>query len=192
MKLRAIGDDVIIHPIDNPELSHGGIHLPQREKRKVINQGLVIAKGPEVREELDIADHVLFTNYTGSKISLASGGIFFVIPERFIIAVMTGSEVVLVDTKMMKTLAREYSKVIVIEENTLMGGFGSNLRNWCADNVKIRDSFHTLGIPDEFVVHGPRNRLLDDIGLSPEKIADYVLNLVGKKVKRSKLKELVK
>ena len=96
------------------------------------------------------------------------------------------------DTKMMKTLAREYSKVIVIEENTLMGGFGSNLRNWCADNVKIRDSFHTLGIPDEFVVHGPRNRLLDDIGLSPEKIADYVLNLVGKKVKRSKLKELVK
>ena len=107
MKLRAIGDDVIIHPIDNPELSHGGIHLPQREKRKVINQGLVIAKGPEVREELDIADHVLFTNYTGSKISLASGGIFFVIPERFIIAVMTGSEVVLVDTKMMKRIIQE-------------------------------------------------------------------------------------
>ena len=96
------------------------------------------------------------------------------------------------DTKMMKTLAREYSRVITVEENTLMGGFGANLRNWCADNVNIKDSFHTLGISDEFVNHGSRNQLLDDVGLSPEKIADYVLNLMGKNAKSSKLKELVK
>ena len=96
------------------------------------------------------------------------------------------------DIKMMKTLAREYSRVITIEENTLLGGFGSNLRNWCADNVKIKDSFHTLGIPDEFVNHGSRNQLLEDVGLSPEKIADYVLNLMGKNAKSSELKELVK
>ena len=96
------------------------------------------------------------------------------------------------DIKMMKTLAREYSRVITIEENTLLGGFGSNLRNWCADNVKIKGSFHTLGIPDDFVVHGSRNQLLEDVGLSPEKIADYVLNLMGKNAKSSELKELVK
>ena len=96
------------------------------------------------------------------------------------------------DTKMMKELAREYSIVITIEENTRMGGFGANLRNWCADNVKIKESFHTLAIPDEFVTHGPRKQLLDDVGLSPEKIADYILNLIRKTAKSRNLKELVK
>ena len=96
------------------------------------------------------------------------------------------------DTKMMKELAREYSIVITIEENTGMGGFGANLRNWCADNVKIKESFHTLAIPDEFVTHGPRKQLLDDVGLSPEKIADYILNLIRKTAKSRNLKELVK
>ena len=96
------------------------------------------------------------------------------------------------DTKMMQELAREYSIVITIEENTRMGGFGANLRNWCADNVKIKESFHTLAIPDEFVTHGPRKQLLDDVGLSPEKIADYILNLIRKTAKSRNLKELVK
>ena len=96
------------------------------------------------------------------------------------------------DTKMMKELAREYSIVITIEENTRMGGFGANLRNWCAENVNIRESFHTLAISDEFVTHGPRKQLLDDVGLSPEKIADYISNLIRKTAKSRNLKELVK
>ena len=96
------------------------------------------------------------------------------------------------DTKMMQELAREYSIVITIEENTRMGGFGANLRNWCAENVNIRESFHTLAIPDEFVTHGPRKQLLDDVGLSPEKIADYISNLIRKTAKSRNLKELVK
>ena len=96
------------------------------------------------------------------------------------------------DTKMMKALARDYSIVITIEENTLLGGFGANLRNWCADNVRIRDSIHTLGIPDDFVTHGSRSQLLDDVGLSPEKIADYVSNIMGKSAKSIKLKVLAK
>ncbi|MCH8303941.1 MAG: 1-deoxy-D-xylulose-5-phosphate synthase [Candidatus Marinimicrobia bacterium] len=96
------------------------------------------------------------------------------------------------DTKMMQELAREYSIVITIEENTRMGGFGANLRNWCAENVNIRESFHTLAISDEFVTHGPRKQLLDDVGLSPEKIADYISNLIRKTAKSRNLKELVK
>ncbi|TFB11012.1 1-deoxy-D-xylulose-5-phosphate synthase [Candidatus Marinimicrobia bacterium MT.SAG.3] len=96
------------------------------------------------------------------------------------------------DKKMMKELAREYSIVITIEENTRLGGFGVNLRNWCAENVNIRESFHTLAISDEFVTHGPRKQLLDDVGLSPEKIADYISNLIKKTAKSRNLKELVK
>jgi len=96
------------------------------------------------------------------------------------------------DVKMMKELAKEYSVIITIEENTIMGGFGANLRSWCAEHVNIKESFHSLGIPDEFVAHGSRKQLLDDVGLSPEKIAEYTSNLIGKSTISSRMKELVK
>ena len=73
-----------------------------------------------------------------------------------------------------------------------MGGFGANLRNWCSDNSIKTERFFTLGIPDGFVTHGSRNQLLDDVGLSPEKIADYVSNIMGKSAKSIKLKVLAK
>ena len=106
MKLKSLGDDCIIHPLDNPE-KFGMIHLPEREKREVINQGIVVAKGPLVTSELETADHVLFNGYSGDKVSLASGGIFFVIPEAFIIAKMTESKVVLMDTLMMERIIQQ-------------------------------------------------------------------------------------
>lgn len=113
MRLRPLGHDVLIHPIDNPEMSQSGsLHLPEREKRKVINQGIVIAKGPDVKEDIEIADHVYFNGYTGDEIpaptgdqiALAKGGFFYVIPEEFIIAAKTTSTVVLIDTVMMKRI----------------------------------------------------------------------------------------
>ncbi len=106
MKLKPIGDDCIIHPIDNPE-KIGMIHVPEREKRDVINQGIVVAKGPLVTSEIETSDHVLFNGYSGDKVSLASGGIFFVIPESYVIAVMTGSKVVLTDTEVMKRIIQQ-------------------------------------------------------------------------------------
>ena len=81
---------------------------------------------------------------------------------------------------------------ITIEENTIMGGFGANLRNWCSDNSIKTERFFTLGIPDDFVTHGSRNQLLDDVGLSPEKITEFAAAVLGGKVKSGDVKELVK
>ncbi|MCH8289042.1 MAG: 1-deoxy-D-xylulose-5-phosphate synthase [Candidatus Marinimicrobia bacterium] len=96
------------------------------------------------------------------------------------------------DKKMMKSLSREYPVRITIEENTIMGGFGANLRNWCSDNSIKTERFFTLGIPDDFVTHGSRNQLLDDVGLSPEKITEFAAAVLGEKVKSGDVKELVK
>ncbi len=96
------------------------------------------------------------------------------------------------DKKMMKSLSREYPVRITIEENTIMGGFGANLRNWCSDNSIKTERFFTLGIPDDFITHGSRNQLLDDVGLSPEKITEFAAAVLGKKVKSGDVKELVK
>lgn len=96
------------------------------------------------------------------------------------------------DTKMMKQLSKEYSTLITIEENTIMGGFGANLRNWCSTNKINTEKLFSLGIPDNFITHGSRKQLLDDVNLSPEKIADYASKKLGKSLKQPKAKALVK
>ncbi|MCH8927480.1 MAG: 1-deoxy-D-xylulose-5-phosphate synthase [Candidatus Marinimicrobia bacterium] len=96
------------------------------------------------------------------------------------------------DVKMMKRLSRKYSTLITIEENTIMGGFGANLRNWCSANNINTENLFTLGIPDNFITHGSRKQLLDDVNLSPEKIAEFVSNKLNNPLEKSKTKALAK
>ena len=96
------------------------------------------------------------------------------------------------DTKMMKQLSKEYSTLITIEENTLLGGFGANLRNWCSINKIESENLFTLGIPDNFITHGSRKQLLDDVDLSAEKIAKFVITKLGKYLDITKTKALAK
>ncbi len=55
--------------------------------------------------------------------------------------------------------------VITIEENALMGGFGSAVLE-AANRLGVNtERFKVLAIPDEFVEHGDRDELLADLGL---------------------------
>ncbi|RKZ15383.1 1-deoxy-D-xylulose-5-phosphate synthase, partial [bacterium] len=57
-----------------------------------------------------------------------------------------------------------------VEDNALMGGFGSaileTLNRW-----RIKRDVLNLGIPDRFIEHGARTLLLEKLGLSKEGIA---------------------
>lgn len=110
MKLQPVRSDVIIHPIDHAPMSSGGIiHTAEAQRKRKINQGVVVAIGPLVPDDIGIttADHVLFNAYSGDKIVLASGGEFIVIPYHHILAKLSGSDVVLVDTVTMERLVNE-------------------------------------------------------------------------------------
>ncbi|MCA9060568.1 MAG: 1-deoxy-D-xylulose-5-phosphate synthase, partial [Planctomycetaceae bacterium] len=55
--------------------------------------------------------------------------------------------------------------VITIEENAIVGGFGSAVLE-AACRMQLNTShFRVLGIPDEFVEHGDRDELLCSLGL---------------------------
>ncbi len=69
-------------------------------------------------------------------------------------------------------LAR-FSRLVVLEENVLSGGFGSAVLER-AQTGPGSASILRLGLPDRFVPHGPRARLLDDVGLSPATVAERV------------------
>jgi 1-deoxy-D-xylulose-5-phosphate synthase len=76
------------------------------------------------------------------------------------------------DTALLDELAATHARIVTIEENVLCGGFGSAVAEHLADtDVRVR----RFGLPDRFVAHGDRERLLADLGLTPEAIAAAVL-----------------
>ena len=103
--LTPIGDDCIIHPFEYPT-KIGSIWVPDRTRKRA-NQGIIIAKGPLVSDDLDTADHVFFNGYTGDQLAFEDHGKFFVIPESHIICKVNKSTVVLMDTETVKRIIQE-------------------------------------------------------------------------------------
>ena len=75
-----------------------------------------------------------------------------------------------------KTLLDTKTPVITVEENALIGGFGSMVATFLANNNPL--PIYTLGVKDEFVGHGSVKEQFEDNGFTAENltvIADRLL-----------------
>ncbi len=64
-------------------------------------------------------------------------------------------------------LAEEHDALLLVEENSLMGGFSSAVLELLADrDILGRLKVRRLGLPDRFIPHGPVRRLRDDVRLN--------------------------
>ncbi|HRY30535.1 MAG TPA: transketolase C-terminal domain-containing protein, partial [Elusimicrobiota bacterium] len=72
-------------------------------------------------------------------------------------------------------LARRAPLLVTVEENTVVGGFGGALRELLeGERVEIR----TIALPDGFVEHGSQPKLREKYGLTADKIAERVTELL--------------
>lgn len=78
-----------------------------------------------------------------------------------------------IDEKMLNRISKTHSTIITIEENNLRGGFGNYINSFVGEN-DLGIQVKSLGIPDQFIEHGPRNLLLKNIDLDPEGIAAQI------------------
>jgi chaperonin GroES len=78
LKLKPLGGRVIIEPIEQEEMTAGGIILPETAKEKP-QEGNVLAVGPGDRDEksgaripmdVQVGDKVLFAKYSGTEIKM--------------------------------------------------------------------------------------------------------------------------
>ena len=67
---------------------------------------------------------------------------------------------------------KETGFLITVEENALQGGFGSAVLEAVNQAGLSTEKILTLGIPDHFIEHGPRNELLADLGLDTQGLVD--------------------
>ena len=94
MKLKPLGDRLLVEPIEQEEVTASGIHLPETAKEKPM-QGKVIAAGPGARKEdgtriaMDVkeGDTVLYAKYAGTEIKI-DGNKFLIFKESDVLAIV--------------------------------------------------------------------------------------------------------
>ena len=73
---------------------------------------------------------------------------------------------------------RNFSKIITLEEGVINGGFGEGIAAWLSDNNAKNDLLN-IGLPNNFVDHGPRKVLLEEVGLDYESLTEKVLSFIN-------------
>ena len=80
------------------------------------------------------------------------------------------------DTDLLRAIADR--PVVTMEEHVLLGGFGSTVETWYAqEEIAVRTL--SFGIPDMYVQHGSRGKLLKYLGLLPEQMAQRIRVYLG-------------
>ncbi|MCR5620010.1 MAG: 1-deoxy-D-xylulose-5-phosphate synthase [Lachnospiraceae bacterium] len=75
-----------------------------------------------------------------------------------------------VDKDMIVECARTHSLIVTLEDNVLIGGFGSQVLE-CLAAEGIEKEVLCLGIPDRFIHQGSVDKLREELGLDPDGVA---------------------
>lgn len=83
------------------------------------------------------------------------------------------------DEELLLEQAAQYGKIVTLEEGVLQGGVGSAVLE-TLNEAKILQQCRvlTLGIPDEFVLHGDKKLLMKDLGLDVDAIVAKTIAMV--------------
>jgi chaperonin GroES len=94
MKLKPLGDKVVVEVIDEPQTTASGIVLPDSAKEKsqrgkvvAVGSGKLLDDGTRVAVEVKVGDTVVFAKYGGTEIDL-DGKDLMILSERDIHAVV--------------------------------------------------------------------------------------------------------
>jgi 1-deoxy-D-xylulose-5-phosphate synthase len=77
------------------------------------------------------------------------------------------------DTEMLDEIAKRHSKIVTLEESTLLGGFGSAVLEYFSEK-NYKNDILRIGLPDHFIDHGTQAELHKQIEIDPEAIASKV------------------
>ena len=96
IKFKPLGGRVLIEPIEQEEMTAGGIILPETAKEKP-QEGMILAVGPGERDEegkriamdVKVGDKILFAKYSGTEIKM-DGKKMLILRESDLLGVLEG------------------------------------------------------------------------------------------------------
>ncbi len=81
-----------------------------------------------------------------------------------------------IDYCLVNRLADTHKHLIIIEENSVIGGYGSAVLSYI-NTTDYDVNIHCFGIPDKFLQHGKRKEILEDLGLDVKHLSEYIKEL---------------
>ena len=142
-------------------------------------------EGPNVKvdeklETVDIGKARLIAE-NNTKVILLNFGSLLHLAEK----VSKKLKLTLIDMRFVKPLDKEIlikylsnaDLFISLEDGSIMGGAGSAVQEFCSEN-KINIKSLLLGIPDSFIDHASREEMLDEAGLTADKIESKIKELM--------------
>jgi 1-deoxy-D-xylulose-5-phosphate synthase len=139
-------------------------------------QPIPIGKGRLVRRGSDMVIIGL-----GSMLQVALEAAEELEKEGLSIAVINPRFIKPMDSELIIGEAHKSGRVLVVEEGVLAGGFGSAVLEMLSEQGVRGIEVHRMGIPDQFVEHGTRQELLDELGLCKEGVAAKIRSILADK-----------
>ena len=118
---------------------------------------LILAIGSMVQKSLEV-----YQNLTEKNISAEIVNCRFIKP---------------MDEEYLNKSFKKFKKIVTIEEGVISGGFGEGVLNWSTKNNFNKDIL-TIGVPNRFIDHGPRDVLLKEVGLDSVTLFKNILNYI--------------
>ena len=87
------------------------------------------------------------------------------------------------DTKELDNIAKNFDKIVTIEENALVGGFGSGVLEYFNDN-NYKNEILRIGLPDKFIDHGTQAELHKILEIDPEGITSKIKKFVAASINK--------
>lgn len=136
---------------------------------------LEIGKAEVLREGQDVAILAL-----GTMVQPALEAAEILTAEGIAATVVNARFAKPLDAELICDLARRCGALVTVEENAAAGGFGSGVVELVAEQ-RAAIPLRVLGLPDSFVPHGDRQRLLAECGLDATGIAQACRELAESK-----------
>ena len=183
--LRTVPDLIISAPADENELQHllktgldanlpfvlryprgagFGVEMEAKPKRLEIGKGVWLKHG----KDLTIAA-------IGNRVHPALKAAQLLEEKGLHCGVINMRFVKPLDTAILDEALKTSPRLVTVEDNSLIGGFGSAVAEYTADK-QTPCRLLRLGIPDAFVEHGKSAQLYYQLGLNAEQIAEKILN----------------
>ncbi len=146
-----------------------GVALPAAPEPIAIGRGEVLREGRRVA----------FLGY-GYGVSVALGAADLLDEQHGVEATVADARFAKpLDGELIAELVSEHDLVVTVEENVLAGGFGSGVAEHLADHDLMgRARLLRIGLPDRYVTHGKPALLREEVGLTPEAVAERVAQAV--------------
>ena len=189
--LRTVPDIIVMAPKDENELQHmlktavtcgcpvslryprgagAGVPLDEHPRPLPVGKGEILLDPPDAALAVVAIGACVHPALAAAELLKAEGIPIQVINARFVKPL---------DGELLCGTAEKLRRVITVEENTLMGGFGSAVLELFAEAGISGVAVRRLGIPDEFAQHATQKELRRLYGIDAEGIAAAVREMVG-------------